>query len=357
MAQDKHSLEGFLSDDDFIDWVLHPNQERELFWSSWLRQHPAKAAALLEARNLILLVKHQPAKPAANQAPAVWEKIEAAISQADQDTAAIHPLPARRSWFTHSRKMAASLVLAVLLAGLAYWLLPHSSPTDSRLALEKRSSPYGQRSAILLPDGSKVYLNAGSSLHYPHDFDAGSQRLVHLQGEAFFDVAKDPHKPFVVKTQALAVTVLGTRFNVKAYADEELVETTLVTGKVALNRISTQAGLPAWQQPIRLRPNQKADFSKRDGKLVLASVDPQVYTGWVEGKLLFRDSPLPEVVRTLNRAFNVRIELGNKELEGCSLTADLSNLPLSRTLEIVCQLVEARLSKEGKVMVIKGNGC
>jgi ferric-dicitrate binding protein FerR (iron transport regulator) len=150
---------------------------------------------------------------------------------------------------------------------------------------------------IHLSDGTVVKLNAGSSLHYPKQFNTlGKTREVYLEGEAFFDVAKDKSFPFVVHVENLKVQVLGTVFNIKAYPGEEHIVTTLLSGRVRLS--STDSSLV-------LHPNEQVLYSRANGVMKKALVDGETYESWVDGDLNFDDQPLSEIVHGIERKYNV----------------------------------------------------
>ncbi|HOW10845.1 MAG TPA: FecR domain-containing protein, partial [Bacteroidales bacterium] len=187
-------------------------------------------------------------------------------------------------------------------------------------------SPYGSRSEISLPDGTTVILNAGSFLSYSNDYNH-SNRNVTLKGEAYFNVARNENMPFVVNAGPLNITALGTEFNVKAYDEENAIETTLVTGKVAI----TREGSGNDSQAVDLNPNQKAIFirnqegflledikdSEEDSAepeqtimsniLIAPKVNVEQVVAWTTGKLIFRGESLDRLCVELERKYDVTI--------------------------------------------------
>lgn len=166
---------------------------------------------------------------------------------------------------------------------------------------------------IQLPDGSKVTLNRHSQLSYPQTF--GKERMVELNGEAYFEVSKNPEKPFRVKTNGVTVSVLGTHFNVNAYAADSLVETTLLEGSVAVsdNRNGNQ---------VILNPNETAVYRKANGMLTLHSEsDAGNEISWCKGILSFDNTPMGEIARELSHYFNVNIQIKGGNLRNYKLSA------------------------------------
>ncbi len=149
----------------------------------------------------------------------------------------------------------------------------------------------GMEYSLLLSDGTRVYLNAESSLSYPTAF-RGKQRIVELKGEAFFQVTKDPEHPFVVKMSGVELTVTGTTFNVRSYADEQQIVATLVEGIVAVNG-------------RQIVPGEQAVYSKKNKELAVHAVDVDRYIAWQQGKFVFRNERLEDVLMTLSRWYGI----------------------------------------------------
>ncbi len=195
-------------------------------------------------------------------------------------------------------KYAAVIFLPIALC-LGTWFIA-SNQMASQAMLAECHVENGQTKVLLLSDGTQVRLNAGSSLFYPQRFSRlFSRRDVYLDGEAHFDVAKNSSQPFIVHVGNLKVQVLGTHFNVKAYPAEELVTTTLEQGKVKVyeNKIA-----------MTLLPNEQAVYNRISGKMTKRSVNSGNYNQWMDGKLLFDQTPLKAIIADLQRRYNVSIK-------------------------------------------------
>lgn len=167
--------------------------------------------------------------------------------------------------------------------------------------------PYGKRSYLLLSDGTKVWINSGSRLVYAPQF-TGDTREVFLEGEAYFEVAKDASKPFYVRTDAFTVNVLGTKFNVKAYKDDREYTTVLVEGKVSM-KVQDQF----FSKDAILAPNQKMTLIKGQDDFQRSNVDDTgFYTNWIYGYLEFKNANLSDVLKSIQRYYNIDIELNTK---------------------------------------------
>jgi len=180
--------------------------------------------------------------------------------------------------------------------------------------------PYGKRSTLILADGSKVYLNSGSSLVYPVVF-AKDKREVYLDGEAYFEVSKESQRKFIVQTSCKAIEVLGTKFNVSVDKTQNLFETVLVTGKIGLE---SNAG------KIELTPNQYYVYQSDSGRDELRTVDVRDYISWIEGRLRFNREPLVKVIRKLEKSYNIKIEFFNPKYLEYLISG---NLDLKNTAE------------------------
>ncbi len=188
-------------------------------------------------------------------------------------------------------RVAAVFILLVGISGVWFYLQHHSRP-----AMIEISAAYGETKQITLPDQTEVWLNAGSSLKYPSVFNQ-KIRSVSLTGEAFFSVTKNQSRPFVVETKNLAVKVLGTKFNLKAYPDEYQTVATLQEGKIEIQTVKNQK-----QQMV---PNEQLVYNSETSTLKVAKINPEDIPDWKNGNLLFSEATLGEILQTLERRFNI----------------------------------------------------
>lgn len=178
--------------------------------------------------------------------------------------------------------------------------------------------PYGKRFDLLLSDGTQVTLNSGTSLKYPVQFLKTKNRQVFLDGEAFFSVAKDTENPFIVNTHELNVRVLGTKFNLSSYPEDQFVNTTLLEGSVAVyNKQDTFDSSNA----SLLEPGFKAEWNKYNRQIVVEEADIAMHTDWLNGKIILRHVPFKNIVKKLERHYNVDIVNNNPELDEEIFTA------------------------------------
>jgi len=206
-------------------------------------------------------------------------------------------------------------------------------PNSQMLHANEISVLYGSKSKITLPDGSVVNLNSGSTLRYPAHFNT-LNRNVSMEGEAYFDVKKDPAHPFYVKTNGVTVRVLGTKFNIKSYPDEKTVETTLVTGRVEL--YANNQEINDKNRLLVLQPNQQVIFEVRKGEKdsILSmefnrKVNVTPIISWKDNRLMFRDEKFVNLAQRLQRWYNVDIVITDPKLQ----STEFSGVFVKETVE------------------------
>lgn len=194
-------------------------------------------------------------------------------------------------------KVAAVLLIPVIIFSIFFYQDKINSLSTAWVEVH---SPYGARTQFSLPDGTTGWLNSGSVIKYPSTFSA--ERNVELNGEAFFDVVKNPQSPFLIVTKSIEIRVLGTSFNVVSYDADSLAEVVVTSGKVEVtasdNRLKQY-----------LLPNERLVFNNQLNRAFKSIVDVQNYTSWKSGKLIFLNDNLDEVVRKLSRFYNVNFNV------------------------------------------------
>lgn len=248
----------------------------------------------------------------------------------------IRPPRRRRSLPTIAMRVAAAAFIP-LLAASVYLLVRSEYPPAQRqnalvVATQEFWNPAGNRSCIVLPDSTRVWLNSGSRLKVQGDFGRGS-RKVELSGEAFFDVTKNKRLPFEVNAPGLDIRVKGTRFNVAAYPDSGVTEAVLVEGAIEVTGKDAAAG-----ERLDMKPSQRLRVERQSGDLrITDGVNTEPYTAWKDEKLIFEGTPMAEVMKRLERWFNVTITLEDPALEGYVFTGTFEKLSLERILYFIAR--------------------
>jgi transmembrane sensor len=208
--------------------------------------------------------------------------------------------------YTEAMKIAA--ILAVTLLVLYYFFRPQT--TERAVVMQVLQVPAGQRAQITLEDGTKVWLNAKTTLTFPNQF-TGATRQVQLDGEGYFEVVSDKAKPFIVSTLKYNVKAWGTTFNVKAYAEKEIFETSLFEGSVEMLK-SDSAG-STW-----LRPGEQAIM--QNNHLTVKNIEHKDYFLWKEGIISFDDESFPEMVKKLELCFDLKVNIKNDKIKNYHCT-------------------------------------
>ncbi|MBC7849525.1 MAG: FecR domain-containing protein [Chitinophagaceae bacterium] len=239
------------------------------------------------------------------------------------------------------RMSLAAATITALWLGASWWSASKSENTNRDLTnIEEKRNTKGVRSIIELSDGSKVWLNADSKIEYPRLFE-GDTREIHLNGEAFFDVVKNPKKPFIIHLTNGTVNVLGTSFNVRAYSNEKIVETSVATGKVAF--IPKYRNKNRKADTVFITPNNKVSYTLTEENIKLLPTEVVDDKAWTEGRLIFKARSLEDIAIELERNFGKKAVFLDDEARSYILTGSFQN----NTLEEI--LYYLSLSKSRKI--------
>lgn len=255
-------------------------------------------------------------------------------------------------------RITAIILIFISIGSLAFYLVKDFSGSGIPEEFEV-NVPFGSRSNLILSDGSTVWLNAGSRLTYSGDFGERN-RIVTLEGEAFFEVNKESRKPFTVMTSQLEIVALGTSFNVKSYPEEEVIQTTLVSGSLLVSRSEYKSA----EKGIILEPNQQITFFKESNDLVLSDtkaaemrsekqgsndfersadssaprillskgVDPEIFTSWKDNKLILDNESFENIAVKLERRFGAKIVINDEELKRKRFVGSFDEITMEQAL-------------------------
>lgn len=304
----------------------------------------------------------------------IWNKIKDNINSnsAIKLTTTDQRLKEKYKWFSY----AAVLVLAIGIfwytfeySGLFKTLSAYPRPVVSEYVV-----PYGSKSKIILSDSTKIWLNSGSKLRFDSDYNLNS-RTVYLDGEAFFDVTSNKELPFYVKTNRINVKVYGTKFNVKAFHEDETIETTLISGSVVLEKTNENGDVI---QHFKLKPNQIASYSQKLGKITLfseaepehkqstlqkkspaiKSINPEISQdikmaiAWKDNQLNFKGETFDNLILKLQRWYNVKITLKNEKLKDYRFTGTFDNETIEQALDALQHTTHFNFTiKENKIII------
>ncbi|WP_430972782.1 FecR family protein [Sunxiuqinia rutila] len=321
----KNTFESLVADTQFIRWAKGEQVEDSQKWEEWKMNHSDKTREFDEACKAVRMFSF--ATPAISDLEVDYLKQKAFDRSRKQRNTS-----GRGVWMRRLSRVAAVLFIPLLL--FTTWTLLDKKQLESTYTslVENKMdeeisvvAPIGTRTIVDLPDGSKVWLNAGSQLTYPPIF-ANSGRTVHLEGEAFFEVSKD-ETPFNVENFGPTIKVYGTEFNVNAYEEEEVVTVALVEGSVSLAKSGGE---------LFLEPGEVSFFDKSSETIHVERKNLERFLCWREGRFIFRKAPLNSILRVLQRQYNVEFELANPQLGSHPYNATFQN----ESLEQIFQLLE-----------------
>ena len=253
------------------------------------------------------------------------------------------PAIARPVW------LAMAAVISISLVAYLFLVNPDTGidPVQVTHALVTETTTRGQKSVIDLSDGTKVYLNSNSSLLFKNPFQ-GETREVELMGEAFFEVAHDASKPFVVRANGVRTRVQGTAFNIRSQKDGT-IQITLVSGKISVQGTGDEAAL---------RPGQQAVIHTTTGDMLTREVDVGTYIGWKDNSIIFEGVTPTEAADILGDWYDVDISIPAGSLTSCRITATYNNESLGNVLQSLEFLLHAKVTyKDSKTIILDGEGC
>jgi ferric-dicitrate binding protein FerR (iron transport regulator) len=276
-------------------------------------------------------------------------------------------------------RYAAIFILAASLSGLLFYYLGINKASIPTAHYSELIVPLGSRAQFTLSDGTAVTLNAGSRLKYDNRFGI-KDRVVQLEGEGYFKVAKDASRPFTVKTLYLNIRALGTEFNVKAYSDDKTIETTLIEGSVKIEQVSDKSNA----EITVLKPNQKLTFYKKDStmvdetaelngkienkpqpmqeqkvksisRLVTENVNVKPVISWKENRWIFEKQSLSQIAVELERKFDVQIFFESERLKSFRFTGTIIAEPIDQVLQVMSISAPINFKLKGKVVTLFEN--
>jgi len=338
MEKKKYEALDFLLNESFQRYVLQKSEEDTRYWVEWIKENPEGLEAIETAREIITFTNN---RKSIKKHPEIKEQVFKAIQTKINTEKQI-----RRKFKQNIRiklyGYAASFIIIISLAiGFYKYNIKKTPRTVTYLEV---IVPKGQRSQLLLPDNTKVWLNAGTVFRYPQNFGNNKKRSVFLEGEAFFNVQPNKKVPFYVHLKEnLSIKVTGTEFNIKCYSNEKIIETTLVKGSVNLIQKDNHNRTI---KEIELQPNEKALYNKKDNKIIIAKLLPDIefntvkstgHTGenmtgkvssviaWKENELVFDDETFYEIAMKMERWFGITIKIHDENLKQERFTGKFAN--------------------------------
>ncbi len=359
MKYQDFAYQDFLNDEAFLRWVNYG--EQDAFWQAFILEFPYKQAEIHQARQLLLQVRqHESQQPILNQQK-IWGQIKETIHQ---------PLPAHKNtFFTLKRLMpwAASLAILLGIGGVYQYVLQQRSRityedlvatvADKNTLIEQENTTE-HTLKIALEDGSFVTLDAHSKISYPAHFEP-HKRIVFLSGAGFFEVQKNPKRPFYVYANEVVTKVLGTSFSVQAFAQEKQVFVKVKTGKVAVFKQNLHDLTDAEDKGLIVLPNQQAIFSRAQETLKkhLVETPLPLQLPLQVAKKRIEDMPVTQVFDLMEKLYGVKIIYNEETLATCIITTTFGQESLYDKLDVICQTIGAKYKEIDAQIIVESEGC
>ncbi|HEY0612035.1 MAG TPA: FecR domain-containing protein [Chitinophaga sp.] len=359
----------FVLDEYFIRWVHEKKEEDEIFWNNWLRQHPGKHLVIAEARRILESLKTAESPVPDHMVTYEVDRLLQTIRNQDQyEPNRLTARPRRIWWY------AAAAVIAIILtvASVKYISFTGKSSTSkvsyASLTADRRLIENVNTSNTVvhlsLPDGSSIELAPQSRISYANNFDSAGTRDIYLSGEAFFNVARMPNRPFRVFANDIVTKVLGTSFSVRSFEADTTIQVIVRTGKVSVSAYNENPGHAAEDaanspDEIILAPNQRLVYGKAAQKFQKVLLENPVMTLSAEAdrNMVYDEAPLDKVFDAIARAYDITIVYDTELLQHCTVTADLRHEPFYRKLDLVCRAIGANYEVIDGQVVIQAGGC
>jgi transmembrane sensor len=286
-----------------------------------LKNDNSFAEKFQEYRNLWIATGMKTQHTSQNQNNKAWQNISAFILKTeDEDEQSIRVIRLRIVL------RYAAMIAVIFCIGWLTSKLTEKKDAVIENPIQEIATLSGSKTKAQLPDGTVVWINAGSSLKYPSRFE-GRYREIELNGEAYFEVKHDTAHPFMVKTQQYNVIAVGTVFD--AFADKGFFQTTLVDGKVLIQRNGSD-------EIIALKPNQNVQLNTKNQQLEIKSVDPIYFTSWKDGKLKFDNEPLGQVILKLERWFDCEFVFKEPKMANIQYTGTIEMESVTEIMDLMC---------------------
>jgi transmembrane sensor len=371
MDYSKYNIEDFIHDEAFIAWVTTGN--RDDFWQKVVVDNAHQYETITQAKAFIQAAQTLPKATLSDNAKAeMWQRIDWRI---EEDTVIEKPVKSYHLWWA----VAASVAILVVASTIYFSNFSTKNPenTEGGMLIEKTktvqsnnlnhiefSNDQEKPRIVSLPDGSTITLRKNSQFYYnSNDFNV-EKREIHFTGEAFFDIAKNPQKPFIIYANELVTKVLGTSFSIKALPKDKKVMVSVRTGKVSVfnkndiavsdNAISTKT------DGIILTPNQQVIYTKETEKMVKTLVELPVIVAqntYTKFDFYFMQTPVSKAFGVLEQAYGVKISYDEKILRGCTITAPLEDETLYEKLDIICKITRSSYEVLDGQIVVNSRGC
>lgn len=347
MSFDPDHIEDFLEYPFFIKWVKDPNSQSNQYWEKWISEHPDKRELFLEAQTLAKALRPKENNQVDSaKLRAGLDSLIAKNNERGGQERSTFPGKKKQAFLTIGGSIAASILLAAcLLLSYSWFGNKEAAPLAEEAKVLVRSVPAGMKKTFVLPDSTQVTLNADSEIRYSSDF--AINRKIHLRGEAFFDVKKDPKHPFTIQSGALTTVVLGTSFGVKAYPAGDFSHVAVLSGLV---KVRTDNGIEA-----ELKPDEAGFYEVETGTLRKGSYDYESLLGWKDKVLKFKNASYESLFYELSKWYDVQFIYENGIPEGGDYSGRYQDQSLKNVLDGISYATDLEFTLSGKKVSVRIN--
>jgi ferric-dicitrate binding protein FerR (iron transport regulator) len=340
-----YSLEDFLADEYFQQWVLNPEKDTARFWESWLLLHPDRQPVVEQARQLIVyMATRNESAFSDSQTEQLWQRIQK--SQMLKESATKSTLSSKvltKQKYVRQLYRLAAIFIGMLICSIAILFLYRTDTT-----VEQHTTAFGEIKTLRLPDGSSVTLNANSKIRYAPQWKESQPREVWLEGEAFFSVVHtNNHQKFQVRTASqMAVEVLGTEFNVKSRTSGTQV--VLNSGKVKLT-----IGEQETNKQVLMVPGESVELARTDAGYVKKVVDPQQFSSWTQRKLIFKNTPVGYIKSLLEDNYGLEVTVPDSSLLVQQISGSVPSDNLEGLLFVLQESFNYKIIRKDKQIILQ----
>ncbi|MCS3799267.1 FecR family protein [Niastella sp. OAS944] len=382
--QEFNSIDDLLASELFRKWIIDKDEDAATFFSQWIDQNSARLEWVATAKGIIEALTQNNNRLTSQEINSEADRIQEKILSLNPPLYANEEPGYLETWnddgkqqgskgiplFYRTRYVAGMAACLLMIAGIYWYFSNKALPASNNNAYkafmqetEHKSFEYNNNSDaeqhIVLSDGSEVVLEKNSRLTYAANFSSG-KREVYLEGNAFFNITRNPERPFIVYTQTIVTKVLGTSFYVKANTKAETASVVVKTGKVSVfkreNFTSTDAGSTTLKGMV-VTPNQQVIYDILNAQMNKSLVEKPALANQTTYNFDFDDTPATEVFKTLQSAYGVPMLLDDEVLASCTISASLGNEPFYEKLRIICKIINATYEVIDGTVVISSKGC
>jgi transmembrane sensor len=378
-----NSVDDLLANGMFRKWIIEKDAAAEIFWSQWINENPARLEWVAAAKAIIESLTASTSALSEEEVNREAALIQQRIVTINNDPYSVEEpgyleskdgleQPSKGIHFLLRTRQLVAVAASLLLIAIAVFLLyqkkqPAAQANAYKSFLQEtqnKSFEYNNNSdgeqRIVLSDGSEVVLEKNSRLTYAANFSSG-KREVYLEGNAFFNITRNPARPFIVYTQTIVTKVLGTSFYVKAMSSDATASVVVKTGKVSVfqreNFTNTDAGSSTLKGMV-VTPNQQVVYDIGNEQMSKSLVEkPVMAKEATTYSFEFDDTPAAEVFKKLQEAYGIPIVMDEEVMTSCTISASLGNEPFYEKLRIICKIINADYEVVDGSVIISSKGC